>query len=292
MGTLCATSTDVDLGKLSASLKRANKGAGLAKLEEADCYISAKAQCSLAEADAAKLKSLIDSCRDVLVSDEARALASEYRMVASPVVRPLLAAACIASAMACGAEPRLWGRTDDGARQRTSRTILDPAHGPRAVGAGGNVFPKGAARLVYADWLEQSGSLDRAEFLRGNADGSSSEVDPLWRGLVTVPAHQDFVASVERAVFTRRLPATGPSISRATGAGNLAPEHQTSNHLVTRPSISFDSSRRHRHARYEDADRGDRGTNSPGYTFTPDGMPALEPGDGIALGIADDLRPR
>lgn len=31
------------------------------------------------------------------------------------------------------------------------------------------------------------------------------------------------------------------------------------------------------------------GTSSPGFTFTPNGTPALEPGTGIGLGIADDL---
>lgn len=79
IGTLCATDTDVDLRKLVASLKRANKGRTLARFVEADCYIHARASAPFAGAGAPMWKAMIEACRDALRSEAGQALAAEYR---------------------------------------------------------------------------------------------------------------------------------------------------------------------------------------------------------------------
>ena len=78
VATLCATETDVDLRKLSASLKRANRTAGLARFIESDCYIHASARSPRTLATVTHWKAMIEACRDAVQSETGRALASQY----------------------------------------------------------------------------------------------------------------------------------------------------------------------------------------------------------------------
>jgi hypothetical protein len=77
-GTLCATETDVDLRRLGASLKRANKGLLGVRFEEADCYLHARSACAHLEATEERLSSMIAACRGALESDAGRELRATY----------------------------------------------------------------------------------------------------------------------------------------------------------------------------------------------------------------------
>lgn len=79
VGTLCKTSTDVNLNKLVAKLRAANAKRPAARFFEADGYIHVKASCPMAEASADRIEALVRACRDTLASDDAAALAREYR---------------------------------------------------------------------------------------------------------------------------------------------------------------------------------------------------------------------
>ena len=79
VGTLCKTSTDVNLNKLMARVKTANASKPSARFFESDGYIHVRASCPMDEATTERLEGLIHACRETLSSDHAGSLAREYR---------------------------------------------------------------------------------------------------------------------------------------------------------------------------------------------------------------------
>ncbi len=76
---LCRNDEDVNLTKLMASLRAANKGLTDAKFAEADGYIHVRAACAHKDVTAAKLRTMIDACRATAASATGMALRSKYR---------------------------------------------------------------------------------------------------------------------------------------------------------------------------------------------------------------------
>lgn len=79
VGTLCKTSTDVNLTKLMARVRAANASKPSARFFESDGYLHVRASSPLGEATAARIEGLIAACRETLSSDQAGSLAREYR---------------------------------------------------------------------------------------------------------------------------------------------------------------------------------------------------------------------